>query len=298
MTKKPPFKHRAACKLVEWTQYLSFRSAWKLAHFLSILFFPFRGQLQTTIRENIARVYPNLSLPEQQKLSQRSFRHTLSFALESGSVWLKPLEYGCEHITKIHGLSLLEEAQHSEQGIILILPHLGNWEMANQFIAPRADVVALYKPQPNQQLENHILNARSRAGLKMVPTQKRGVLQILKHLKQGGVTIILPDQVPETNGGIIAPFFGQDTQTATLVPKLAKSSQAHLIGLICARDEQGRFEVHLSKAPTAIADPDIKVAALTMNAYIESLVNQFPAQYQWSYKRFKSSSATNQGLLT
>jgi len=287
MTKKPPFKHSAACKLVEWTQYLSFRSAWKLAHVISTLFFPFKGQLQTTIRDNIAKVYPLLSAREQRKLGQESFRHTISFAFESGSVWLKPLEYGCQHINQVHGVSILEDAQRSEQGIILILPHLGNWEMANQFIAPRADVVALYKPQPNQQLENYILNARSRAGLKMVPTERRGVSQILKHLKQGGVTIILPDQVPDTNGGIIAPFFGQDTQTATLVPKLAKSSKAQLIGLVCARDEQGRFEVHLSKAPEEIANTDLKVATSAMNAYIESLVNQYPAQYQWSYKRFK-----------
>lgn len=286
-TQKPPFKHRLACKILEWTKNLSFQSAWSLSAVLAKIVSAFNSDLQTTIRENIQKVYPDKSPEEQQELCKDTLRHTIAFGLEAGSVWMKPLEYGCNHITKIHGLEHLEQAQASDQGVLILLPHLGNWEMANQFIAPRAKVVALYKPHPNHQLEQYIYAARCRTGMTMVPTNRSGVSQIFRHLKSGGVTLILPDQVPAANSGIQAPFFGQDAATPTLVPKLAKSSGAVLLGLVCARDGQGKFEVHISPAPHTIADPDALTAATAMNAYIEKLVNQFPAQYQWSYKRFK-----------
>lgn len=287
MINKAPFKHRLACKLLKWTQKLTFQSAWSLSGLLATLFFPINGGLQTTIRDNIERVYPKKSAAEQTKLCKEAFRHTIAFGLEAGSVWMRPLEYSCDQFSRIHGLALFEQALASGKGIIFLLPHLGNWEMANQFVAPRTKLVALYKPHPNQQLEQIIYAARSRSGVIMAPTDRRGVSQILRHLKSGGATIILPDQVPAASGGVQAPFFGQDAATPTLLPKLANSSGAHILGLVCARDGQGQFEVHISKAPEDIADSDIFRATTAMNAYIEKLVNEFPSQYQWSYNRFK-----------
>jgi len=282
----PPLKHRLACRVLELTQKLSMVGAWRWAGVMTKLLYPFNSDLKRTIQNNIAKTLPDQNQPQ---LAKQCFRHTLAFGLEAGSVWMKPLEYAANSITKIHGLALLQQAQASGKGVLILLPHLGNWEMANQFIAPRAKVVALYKPHQNQQLEHYIYTARCRAGVSMVPTNRRGVAQILRHLKSGGVTVILPDQVPESQGSsVLVPFFGHAAHTATLVPKLAKSSGAVLLGLVCARDEQGAFEVHISSAPSTIADNDLTLAATAMNSYIESLVRQFPAQYQWSYKRFKT----------
>lgn len=286
---KPPLKHRLACKLLELTTFLSFRSAWRLSGWLTYCFYPRSTKMKATIEHNLALAYPHQTDDQRAELARHTFRHTIAFGLEAGSVWLKPIDYGIAHIKSIEGLEYLEQAMESGKGVLILLPHLGNWEMANQFIAPRAQVVALYKPHPNKQLENHILNARTRAGVKMVPTSRSGVSQILRHLKKGGVTVVLPDQVPDGNGGVMAPFFKQEAATTTLVPKLARSSGSNVLSLVCARDTQGQFEIHLSPAPEAIASDDIALAAAAMNTYIESLVNHIPAQYQWSYKRFKSN---------
>lgn len=285
---KPPFKYRLACRILELTRYLTFTSAWKLSGLLRVLMSRSNGRLLTTIRGNIQKVFPNQSSQEQEQLVQNTLRHTIAFGLEAGCVWMKPLEYGINAITEVDGLELLENAQSSGRGVLILLPHLGNWEMANQFIAPRAQVVALYKPHPNQQLDYYIYNARCRAGVTMVPTNKSGVVQIVRHLKAGGVTVILPDQVPDTNGGVIAPFFNHPALTPTLAPKLAKSTKAIILGLVCARNKKGGFSVSITKAPEAIGDADPYISATAMNKFIEERVLECPAQYQWSYKRYKN----------
>ena len=285
---KPPFKYRLACRILELTRHLSFKSAWKLSGLLRIIMSGSKGRLLTTIRNNIQKVFPDKTPQEQEQLIQSTLRHTLAFGLEAGCVWMKPLEYGIEAITEIRGIEHLEQAQASGRGVLILLPHLGNWEMANQFIAPRAEVVALYKPHPNKQLEHYIYNARCRAGVTMVPTNKSGVVQIVRHLKAGGVTVILPDQVPDTNGGVVAPFFNHPALTPTLAPKLAKSSKAIILGLVCARDRKGGFVVSITRAPDTIADADPAVAAQSMNQFIEERVLEHPDQYQWGYKRYKN----------
>jgi KDO2-lipid IV(A) lauroyltransferase len=45
--------------------------------------------------------------------------------------------------------------------------------------------------------------------------------------------------------------------------------------------------LHFRAAPQAIDDPDLEVAARTMNRAVEQLVRECPPQYQWGYRRFK-----------
>jgi len=227
---------------------------------------------------------------ELRYLERQSLRHTLAFGLEAGSVWCKPLQYGIRSIRRVVNQQLLERAMQSDKGVIVLLPHLGNWEMANQFLAPLAKVVALYKPHQNPLLNDIILNARSRSGVTMMPTNRRGVAAINRHLKAGGVTVILPDQVPDSTGGLEAPFFEQPTASPTLVAKLARNSGAQLLSLVCARLSDGTFEVIINQAPAGIAADNLLEAVTTMNRHIEQLILRFPSQYQWSYKRFKRRS--------
>lgn len=282
----PTKKHLLALKFIQWTRHLSFKNAWLLAGLLTPFIWQWSRRTKQTTLDNINLCLPNLTQQEQNEIAQQSLKHTISLALESGQVWIKPLADGIKAIRHIAGLEVLEQRAPTT-GIIFLLPHLGNWEMANQFIAPRAKVVAMYKPHKNPLLDQLIRDARMRAGVDMVPTTRSGVAKILRHLKRGGVTVILPDQVPDAGSGVLVNFFAQPAYTGTLVPKLAQATGARIAGLSCIRSTDGRFDIYLNEAPESVYQTDLTTATQAMNHFVERLIRPFYEQYQWGYKRFK-----------
>jgi len=71
------------------------------------------------------------------------------------------------------------------------------------------------------------LQARQKTNAILVPADETGIRAIFKHLKQGGLTVILPDHIPKPSGGIYADFFKQNVLSGTIVPKLAQKTQCN-----------------------------------------------------------------------
>ena len=100
-------------------------------------------------------------------------------------------------------------------GVIVLAPHIGNWEAVNVFVSAIRPMTAMYRPNKDESLDAFILEARNRAGGELVPTNRRGVMQIVKALNADGVVGMLPDQVPQQGSGDFAPFYGHQAYTMT-----------------------------------------------------------------------------------
>ena len=108
------------------------------------------------------------------------------------------------------------------------------------------------------------------------------------YLRDGGVVGILPDQQPKVGDGEFVPFFGKDALTMTLLGRLAARTGATVLFAYCERIGAGpEFALHVEAAPAAITDPDPVVATTALNAAVERIARRDPAQYQWTYKRWR-----------
>src|SRR5690606_18832316 len=89
--------------------------------------------------------------------------------------------------------------------------------------------------------------------------------------------------------GAFAPFFGMPALTMTLLPRLAERSGAPVLFACCERldDRALAFVLRFDAAPAGIDDPDPGVAVAALNAGVERMARRAPAQYQWTYKRYK-----------
>lgn len=67
----------------------------------------------------------------------------------------------------------------------------------------------MYKPNKIKGINRYILESRQKTNAVLVPADETGVRAIFKHLKQGGLTVILPDHLPKPSGGIYAHFFSK-----------------------------------------------------------------------------------------
>lgn len=252
--------------------------------------------MRWVVRTNLLIGMPQLSDPERQALERATVRSQCLTAVESIKCWGMPSSYSISQIKQIHGLDQLKSALADPKGMIAVVPHLGTWEMMNAWLNQFGAPVIMYKPADHAQLNQFMLDARQRLNATLVPTDERGVRAIFKTLKQGGFTIVLPDHVPETSGGVMADFFGVSTLTSTLVSKLAQKTGCRVIGLSCLRrDDLAGFDVYCDPLDTAVADRDLDVAVRALNLEMQHMIERAPEQYLWSYRRFKVADGL-QGL--
>lgn len=194
------------------------------------------------------------------------------------------------------GMSLIEDAIADGSGVLFLTPHLGCFEITAQLVAQRfgdrLPVTVLYRPARQPWLRDIMETARSRPGLATAPTTLAGVKQLIKALKLHQGVGLLPDQVPPDGQGVWAPFFGRDAYTMTLSARLALTGGARVLLIWGERLSWGRgYRVHLRPfRPEAGGQlsPDAVEAARQINAAMESLVRECPAQYLWSYDRYKA----------
>lgn len=244
--------------------------------------------MRWVVRVNLLLAMPKLSETERMMLERASVRSQCLTALESIKCWGMPPHYSIGQIKEVHGLAQLQQALASPKGLIVIVPHLGTWEMMNTWFKQHASPVIMYKPAKNTELDQFMRQARQAMQATLVPTDESGVRAIFKALKQGGCTIILPDHVPDTTGGIYASFFSIDTLCSTLVPKLAHKTGCALIGMSCLRRDDGSgFDIYCDALSKNIADPDLNTAVAALNHAMQQMIQRAPEQYIWSYRRFK-----------
>lgn len=237
---------------------------------------------------NLAMCLPELQKDERDRLSYNSLRHTGMTALEIPLMWEWPVQKCLNLIQETQGLELIDDALATGKGLILLAPHLGNWELAGLYFSSKYKMASLYSPPNMEEFEDYMIKVRSRIGAELVRGDRRGLMRLMSILKEGGVAGILPDQSPRGKTNAFAPFFGTDVKTMTLVAKLMQKTGANALVTYAERlpDAQG-FRIVIDKADPDLADEDPVVAATALNKSIEDLIRRNPEQYQWEYKRLR-----------
>ncbi|AOY00694.1 lysophospholipid acyltransferase family protein [Jeongeupia sp. USM3] len=202
--------------------------------------------------------------------------------------WLRPAEQVAQLVVERRGWEHVDAALASPKPVLFVSPHLGAIEACGVHLAMRIprQLAALYRPPKIKALEPLMLASRDRENGLAAPANAKGVRLLLKTLKAGQTAYMLPDQAPGAGDGVWAPFFGQPAYTMTLLPKLARQFDATVLMCFAERLSWGRgYRLHVEPLPPLTGDA--VADATIVNAAIEALVARAPAQYLWSYNRYK-----------
>lgn len=240
------------------------------------------------VATNLNRCFPALDDDQRQALAKDVFRHYAASALELGALCHWPMEKLHDHIVEVHGLDAVQQAEQDRKPILMAAPHFGGWEWLNFHIARQRPLAVMFKPTGNDTLDEWLVAMRSRGQADVLPTTPSGMRQMVKLLRQGTAVGILPDQEPSLGDGRWAPFLNQTALTAVLLPRLAARVDAEVFFCVARRLEKGRgFAVHFLPAPDGLDSDDLDVATAAVNAGVEACIALDPAQYLWTYKRFR-----------
>lgn len=251
------------------------------------VYWPFGGRSRKVTERNVQIAFPDLSAPEQAQMALRSLCATGELVAETGHVWLRPWEEVQGLIKSVEGAALIADAQAQGRGVIVLAPHIGNWEIVGLHLGTLGSTVSLYEPPKLAALGPMIERGRQRSGATLVPTDSRGLVKLLRSVKGGDISGILPDQAPgDLNSGENAPFMGHPCFTPTLASNMIRRTGALAVFGMAERINGG-FALRYFLAEEDIYAADTQVSLAAMNRGVEACVRYAPEQYQWEYKRFR-----------
>lgn len=237
-------------------------------------------------KRNLALCFPDMPEDQRRNLAKQSLQQTGVMLMETPAVWMRDMAWLKSKVVAVEGGELLDEALAKGKGMVLIAPHLGNWEVVGLYAATLGPITSLFEPPKNAEVGAIIQHSREKSGANLVPTDRRGVMKLLKAIKAGGISGILPDQVPNDGAGELVEFFGRPAYTMTLLCNLVNKTGCEAL-LSYAQRVPGGFKLVFEKPCPELYSEDTEVSLRAMNRTVEEAVKSLPAQYQWEYKRFK-----------
>jgi len=184
-----------------------------------------------------------------------------------------------------NGVAHLDQALADGAPVICVSGHFGNYDVFRAALIQRGfDVGALYRP-----LNNRLINARyERAvfavGGRMFARGRRGLANMVRHLRKGNLLALLVDQ--HMSRGARLTFFGQPAATAVSAAQMALKYGAILVPIYAVRRADGiSFDIHV-EAPVPHTDEDTMTQAL--NDSLEARVRANPEQWLWTHRRWKA----------
>lgn len=252
----------------------------RLGAFLGWIIYLTSKRYSSRLRENL-----ELSgIKGGNQLLHTNIREAGKGVMELPWVWKRSLVEVVASVKRVHGWEHLEVANAQRKGVIMLTPHIGCFEVIGLYVAAHQPFTCMYRPPRYPSLDKLMHQGRGRGQMKLVPADLGGVRHLLKALKRGEAIGVLPDQVPGNGEGEWAPFFGRPAYTMTLIGRLIQVSGAPVVMCHSERLPDGEgFALYFS---TLTFEPEQSMPK-QLNEALETVIRKHPAQYLWSYNRYK-----------
>lgn len=243
-------------------------------------------------RERIRSNLRTAGLPHHDAAVKAVLRETAKGGLELPVAFFRRPHEVAGLFKAVHGWQHIQEAVAAGEGLLLITPHIGSYDIAGRYISEQLPfpLTAMYKPPKIKAFDQVMQAGRVRGKGRTAPTSLQGVKQIVKALRAGEATIVLPDHVPdpqEGGEGVWADFFGRPAYTMTLAGKLARVKGVRTLFFAGERLPGGQgFVLHIEPLQGELNGDKVHDAAL-INRNVEYWIKRFPDQYLFAYNRYK-----------
>lgn len=128
--------------------------------------------------------------------------------------WLRPSRIpGLVSGATVENQAAMRSAFGRGNGMLLILPHMGNWEVAGAVAKDLGmPIISAAENLPNPLITEWFVKVREVAGMEIVLTGRgaRATGALMQRLKEGGTVALLADR-DVTGRGVPVTFFGEET---------------------------------------------------------------------------------------
>jgi len=247
------------------------------------------GRKKMVIRNLRIAFGDQLSLDEIHTLCRKTYWRTganFIAALKANTMEPEDL-HKCMEIT---GVENLHAARKDNVGFILLLAHMGSWEILVQMhliIAGLLPFGGLYRPLGNPLLDRLVKRRRQKTGTKLF-SRADGFFTPIAHLKEGGTLGAFSDQNAGKHG-MSVPFFGKLGSLTNLPALLHRRTGAPVMPVSMETVSHGQWRVVIHPA-IEISDKEKTNATLTTGLCakaFEQMMSTSPADVLWMHGYWK-----------
>lgn len=196
-------------------------------------------------------------------------------------------------VARIENEQALRDALKLGKGVLMASAHCGNWEIIGAAVpAAGMPINAIARKIYIEGLNNLLLSMRTGVGEKVILRSGASAAKdMLRGLRGNEIIAMLIDQdtvVP----GVFADFFGRPAWTPSGLATLALRTGAPVVLCLDARmpDDTHRVicEGPVVMKKTGDNEADIKDNTQAITSMIEKHIRQYPDQWVWMHKRWKT----------
>jgi len=265
---------------------LPYRALLALGRALGTLTVHLPGERRHVAQRNLELCMPQLSPPERNDLLRAALRDLGMMFVEFALAWFGSERAIAAVPCEIEGLEHLEACRRSGRGALLVGGHFSHLELCARLVSQRIRIAGMYRVMDDAVFERAVLRARLRYAQAMFV--KEDLRRTVKYMRAGGTVWYAPDQDMRGKDSVFVPFFGVLAATITATHHLARLSGAAVIPFFHQRKPDGGYVLRLEAPMADFPGNDVTIDTARVNACVERMVRDAPAQYLWIHKRFKT----------
>ena len=219
------YAYFAGWRIVRW---LPERSAYRLAYAIADFLTKRNGKSVARLRSNLKRTQPNKTELDLDLLVVDAMRSYMRYWCETFRFpdWSPERVRETVTVTNEH---LLLDAITAKTGVIVSLPHAGNWDHAGAyFCAKGINLVTVAEHLKPEKLFLKFLSYRQAMGMEVLPLDGRVLGTLAQRLRQGALVALVADR-DLSRSGIDVNFFGGPARMPAGPALLAMKTSAPLI---------------------------------------------------------------------
>jgi KDO2-lipid IV(A) lauroyltransferase len=182
---------------------------------------------------------------------------------------------------EVENLELLKQALANGKGVVLLLSHMGNWELLSRIVhlfPEGTKTGAFYRPLNNRLMDERVLRRREADGTRMF-SKRDPFHQVTGFLREGGVVGVLADQRVGIQGELVH-FFGRMTRASPLPSLLARRSKSAVLALSVTTVAPGKWRAIFLPVETPYTTEHCTAA-------LEESMKTGPLDVFWLQERWK-----------
>jgi phosphatidylinositol dimannoside acyltransferase len=225
----------AGWRIVRW---LPESTAYKLAYRVSDFLVKRNGKSVQRLRSNLSRTQSGMTSLDLNLLVIEAMRSYMRYWCDTFRLpdWSKKRILETVTVTNEH---LLIDAIEAKTGVIVAVPHAGNWDHAGAyFCAKGIQLVTVAERLKPEKLFLRFLAYREAMGMEVLPLDGR-VLKTLEERLNEGVLVALVSDRDLSRSGIEVDFFGGTARMPAGPALLALRTKAPLITAFVSYTENG-----------------------------------------------------------
>jgi KDO2-lipid IV(A) lauroyltransferase len=264
-------------RLVRW---LPESTAYKLAYSVSDFLVKRNGKSVQRLRSNLSRTQPGMTALDLDLLVIEAMRSYMRYWCDTFRLpdWSKERIIKTTSVTNEH---LLTDAIAARTGVIVAVPHAGNWDHAGAyFCAKGIRLVTVAERLKPEKLFLKFLAYRQAMGMEVLPLDGRVLSTLEERLNEGALVALVSDR-DLSRSGIEVDFFGGTARMPAGPALLALRTKAPLITAFVTYTQSG---VHIEFRNIVLpmsGDESSKVKEIVqMTAqYFEDGISQSPEDW-------------------